>query len=404
MIFRWKAVLMFAFMVILTSGCAGKTEINDLGLVMAVGLDKGKEEGTIQVTAQVARPADARGQTGAPSGQTGEPIWSSTATGDSIFTAIRHLGKHSSRRIYWAHNFVIVINEDLAKEGIADILDFFTRNHQLRMRTLVVVTPDPASKLVSTITGLEVVPGQAIKDLFQYSSITMAAPKTEMIDLQSAYLSDSTHPVLARLSLEEHGISNKKPTAKANIKQIELVGTGVFKNDKLIGTIGPEDTKGLLFFLENVKSGAVAAQCPSNPDKFMTVELRYQKFDATPTYKDNQVGFDVKLKSSVQVVEAGCPFSLKDRQQVKELETQIEENLKGKIEKIVHLAQKEYKVDFLELGKVFNNRFPAEWKKIVPNWEDEFTKAKISVEADVQIKSSVLLYQPTQSGKKNEGY
>ena len=399
-----RNALLVVILISLLSGCAGKTEINDLGIVLAVGLDKGKQEGTIQLTAQIVRPADARGQTGAPSGQTGEPIWSTTATGDSIFSAIRHLGRHSSRRIYWAHNYVIVINEDLAKEGITDIIDFFTRNHQLRMRTLVVVTPDPASKLVSTISSLEVVSGQAINDLFLYSSITNAAPKTEVLDLQSAFLSDSTHPVLARLSLKEHGISTKEPTAKPSIKQIELDGTGVFKNDKLVGTIEPDDTKGLLFFLENVESGEVVAPCPSQPDKSMTVELKYQRFDVTPTYKDKQVGFDVGLKSLVQLVEAGCPFSVKDQQQVKELEKEIEKNLKDKIENVVNLAQEEYKVDFLGLGKVFNNRYPAEWKDLVHNWEAEFTEATVNVQVDVQIKSSVLLYKPTQSGKENEGY
>lgn len=404
MIHRWKAVFIVSFLMILMSGCSGKTEINDLGLVMAVGLDKGTKEGTLQLTAQIVRPADARGQTGAPSGQTGESIWSTTATGDSIFSAIRHLGRHSSRRIYWAHNYIIVINEELAKEGIAEIIDFFSRNHQLRMRTLVAVTPDAASELVSTITSLEVVPGQAIDDLFLYSSITAAAPKTEMIDLQSAYLSDSTHPVLARLSLQKHGIKNKEPTANPTINQIELDGTGIFKDDKLLGTIGADDTKGYLFFRENVDSGAVVAQCPSNPDESMAVELKHQSFNVTPKYKDDQVSFDVELKSYVQLVEAGCPFSIKNQQQVQQLEEQLEESLKGKLERVVKLAQEEYKVDFLQLGRVFNNRYPAEWRKIGPNWEEEFTKAKVNVQVDIEIKSSVLLYQPTKSGKKNEGY
>lgn len=398
-----KFLLTISSLVILLAGCTGKTEINNLGLVMAVGLDKGDEEGTIQITAQIVRPADSRGQTGAPSGQTGEPIWSTTATGDSIFSAIRHLGRHSSRRIYWAHNYIVVINEELAKEGIADIIDFFTRNHQLRMRTLVAVTPDPASELVSTITGIEVVPGQAIDDIFLYNTITSAAPKTEMIDLQKAYLSESTQPVLARLSLNEHGISNKEPSDKPTIKQIELDGTGVFKNDKLIGTISADDTMGLMFFLENVKSSAVVTNCTDNPKETMTVEIKNENFEVTPTYENNQVGFDVQFKTNVQLVEAGCPFTLEDDQQVKKLEEQLEETIKGKIEKVLQLAQKEYKVDILELGNTFNNRYPAEWKEISQNWDAVFADAKVNTTVDVQITSSALLYRPTQSGKKNEG-
>ena len=399
---KFKFVLTLSILVMVLSGCMGKTEINDLGIVMAVGLDKGEKEGTIQITAQIVRPADARGSTGAPSGQTGEPIWSISASGDSIFDAIRNLGRISSRRIYWAHNFAVVINEDLAKEGINDIIDFFTRNHQLRMQTLVMVTPDPASEVVSTLTGIEVIPGQAINDLFLYNNVTAAAPKTQIIGLQKSYLNESTEAVLARISLAKHGISNKKPTAEPTMNQIELNGTGVFKGDKLIGTVSAEDTMGLLFFLENAKSAAVVTSCPSNKDQNMTIELKTENFQVTPTYKSNQVGFDVNLKSEVQLVEAGCPFSIAREQQVQQIEKQIEANLKGKIEKILQLAQEEYKVDFLELGETFKNRYPAEWKKIVSNWEDEFPEAKTNIKVDVKLTSSALLFLPTKPKNEEE--
>ena len=397
-----KLILILSVLVTLLSGCLGKTEINDLGIVMAVGLDKGKEDGTITVTAQIVRPADARGSTGAPSGQTGEPIWSISASGDSIFEAMRHLGRHSSRRIYWAHNYAVVISEDLAKEGISEIIDFFTRNHQLRMQTLVAVTPDPASEVVSTMTGIEVVPGQAINDLFLFNSLTAAAPQSEIIDLQKTYLNESSQPVLARISLGKHGISNKEPTAEPTMKQIELAGAGVFKNGKLVGTVKPEDTMGLLFFIENAKSAAVVTPCPDNPKQSMSVELKTENFHVTPTYKNNQVGFDTKLKAVVQLVEAGCPFSIADEKQVKQLEKQLEENLKEKIEKIVQLAQKEYKADFLELGETFKNRYPGEWKEIVSKWEDEFSEATLNSKVEVKLTSSALLYLPTKPRNEEE--
>ncbi len=397
-----KLVLTLSVLVIVLSGCLGKTEINDLGIVVAVGLDKGEKEGTIQITAQIVRPADARGSTGAPSGQTGEPIWSITASGDSIFDAIRHLGSSASRRIYWAHNFAVVINEELAKEGINDIIDFFTRNHQLRMQTLVMVTPDPASEVVSTITGIEVIPGQAINDLFLYNNVTASAPQTQIIDLQKSYLNESTQPVLARVSLNKHGISNKKPTAEPTMNQIELDGAGVFKGDKLIGTVSAKDTMGLLFFLENAKSAAVVTSCPANGDQSMTVELKTENFHVTPTYKNNQVGFDVKLKSVVQLIEAGCPFSIDDQKQVQQIEKQLEDKLKGKIEKILQLAQEEYKADFLELGETFKNRYPAEWKDLLSKWEEEFPHAKINTQVDIRLTSSALLYLPTKPKNEEE--
>lgn len=68
------AVLVSCFFV---SGCFGSTDINDLALVMAVGIDKGDQPGTVKVTAQIARPGDVVGKQGhhqpEPESQYGRP-------------------------------------------------------------------------------------------------------------------------------------------------------------------------------------------------------------------------------------------------------------------------------------------------------------------------------------------
>ncbi|HYK72560.1 MAG TPA: Ger(x)C family spore germination protein [Pseudoneobacillus sp.] len=394
----YKKYLLLTIIILLLTSCTGKREINDLALVMAVGLDKGKDGG-VEVTVQVVRPGDARGQTGAPSGNTGDPIWAVSAEGKTIFEAIRNLAEFSTRRVFWAHNYAVVINEDLAKEGIQDIIDFFTRNPELRMRTWVIVTPNEAKQVVSTLTGLEVIPGEAIDKLFRYSSITSAAPKTELLDIQRAFLGESTEPVVARIKLVDRGVSNKKEGQQGAINQIKLSGAGIFKDAKMIGTISAEETKGLLPFIEKVESGVTVLKCPQDESKTISLETKYNKFSVIPSYKNHQPSFHIKMDVETELVESACPFTLKKQREVKELENILEDQLKNEIETIINKAQKEYKVDFLELGNVFNNKFPSEWKKIKDNWNQQFVETKITVDVTAEIKSSVLLYNPTKSGK-----
>jgi spore germination protein KC len=395
-----KKYLIISLLLTLVSlvGCGNKREISELALVMAVGLDKAKDD-KVEVTIQVARPADARGQTGAPSGNTGDPIWAVSAEGATIFEAIRNISTFSTRRVFWAHNFAIVINEDLAKDGIQDILDFFTRNPELRMRTWVIVTPDSAKEVVSTLTGLEVIPGEAIDKLFRYSQITSVSPKSELIDVQSAYLSESTEPVIARVKLVSRGVSNKKPGQSGAIKQIQLSGAGIFKDDKLVGTLSSEQTKGLIPFIEKVESGVIVLKCPRDESKSISIEVKNENFAVIPMYKDNKASFKVNLKMITNVVEADCPFTIKDHQQVNELEKQLSDHVKNNIKEVVNKAQTEFKSDFLELGKVFNNRYPLEWRELKEDWDQHFANAKITVDVKAEIKSPVLLYNPTKSGK-----
>lgn len=392
-------VLLSLILSITLSGCAGKREINELALVMAVGLDKGKD-GKVEVSVQIARPADSRGQTGAPAGNTGDPIWSAKASGDTIFEAIRNLSAFSTRRVFWAHNFIVVINEELAREGISEIIDFFTRNPELRMRTWVVVTPNKASNILSTMTGLEVISGEALDKLFRYTSISTLAPRTQMIDFQAAYLSESTEPVLARVKLIERGVSNKKPGQEGSIKQIELAGAGVFKGDKLIGILNQKETRGLLPFIEKIESGVMAVSCPNEPEDMVSLELKDYKFKVTPSLKNNQPRFHIRFDGIYSMVEAGCPLSLEDVAQMQKLEKQVQNELKGNFNSIISKAQIEYKADILELGKVFHNRYPSEWKQsIKERWEEDFQTAPVTVDVSIKIKDSALLFKPTKEGK-----
>lgn len=394
-----KSILLFIVLLMLT-GCVGKREINDLALVMAVGLDKGEKDGTVKVTAQIARPADARGQTGAPAGQTGESIWTVDAEGETIFEAVRNLSSFSSRRVFWAHNFVIVINEDLAKEGIADIIDFFTRNPELRMRTWVVLTPEKASELVATVTGLEVIPGESIYKLFRYSTISVQAPRSQMLDLQSAFLSESSQPVLARALLKEQEIENKNPEKGSTRKQVVLEGAGIFRDDKLVGTLKPTEARGMLLFREQLDSGVVVVSCPSKPERKVSVELRDQNFKVKPFYKKGKVSFRANLQTFASVVEAGCPLNMDNQEELTKLETSLEKELEKEINDTVNKIQKEYKADALELGKVFHNRFPYEWNTIKGDWQELFQEAEVKITVDAIVNHGSLLFEPTVSGKK----
>jgi spore germination protein KC len=395
-IIRWGIFILFT---VLLTGC-GKRDINELAIVTAVGFDKGDKPGTIRITAQIVRPADARGQTGAPSGGTGEPIYSATAQGESIFSAMRNLARFTSRRIFWAQNFIIVINEDVAKMGVTDILDFFTRNHETRMNTWMVVTPDQAAELVSTVTGLEVVPGEALDKLFRYAEIVSEAPRTNVMRFQEAFLSKNTHPVLAKMRLRKRGISNKKPEQFGSIRQVELSGAAVFNRDKMAGWLSPKKARGLLFFIEKVDSAAMVLPCPDaseDPNKRVSLELKKQKFQVTPFYRNGKPEFDVKLTTHADLVESGCSVSL-EKMQIP-LQAALKKELENEIKAVIRISQKKYKIDFLKLGEVFENRYPGEWKEIQKRWLQEYPLAQINVHVDANVNNPVLLKLPTGSAK-----
>src|SRR5690606_10571449 len=69
----------------------------------------------------------------------GPPATNKSATGRTVSEAQTRLQKMLSRQLFWAQNAVILIGEDLAREGVADVLDFFTRSTQPRLNTALAV-------------------------------------------------------------------------------------------------------------------------------------------------------------------------------------------------------------------------------------------------------------------------
>lgn len=389
-------ILLIVLTVPMLTSCMGLRQINELAMVAAVGLDLGDKPGTIRLSAQIIRPADARGQTGAPSGGTGEPIYSISTEGTSIFDAIRNMGQISSRRVYWAHNFLIVMSEQYARKGIDDMVDFFTRNHELRMNTWVAVSADKPDEVISTVTGLEVVPGEAVDRLFRDHRIPGRAPGTNMMSLEESHLSSSTQSVIARVSLQPRGVSNKKPGEHGSIQQVELKGAAAFKNSKMVGWLTADDARGVLFFLERLNKGIEVISCPDSNANTITLEFNSAKLKVTPSYAQGRPKFTVRLTTSADIVENGCKQSAEHlRKDAGEgLDQELTEILKGVIDK----AQHKYHSDFLKLGDVFRNKYPAEWKKIDGSWDDVFSEAEITVEVQTTVKSGVV--KATKEGIK----
>ncbi|MGG1514106.1 Ger(x)C family spore germination protein [Paenibacillus oryzisoli] len=381
-------VMLAVLQLLLTTSCYGLRQINELALVTAVGLDIGKEPGSVKLSVQIIRPADARGQTGAPAGGTGQPIYSISAEGRSIFEAIRNLGHFTSRRVYWAHNFLIVMQEDYARRGISDMIDFFTRNHELRMNTWVAVTPDSPDEVISTITGLEVVPGEAVDRLFRNVEIVGLAPASNMRSLEEAYMSQSVQPVIAKIRLVPRGISNKKPEEHGSLNQVELAGAAVFQKDKMAGWLSFKETRGLMYFLQNLRSADEVVDCPNSKDNFVTVEFKQMDFKVAPAYINGLPRFHIRLKNKADVVENNCGRTTAELRQ--EIQEAVDQKVTAEIQSVIAKLQQQYQSDVLKLGDVFRNKFPVEWQRIGADWNAVFAKAETTVEVQTTIKSTVL--------------
>jgi spore germination protein KC len=120
---RIKKAIFCILSIFYLAGCWDIREINEIGFVMAAGVDKAKDSDKFVVTVQLANPKPIAAEKGKAA--QGEPIWVLSAEGRTIFEAVRELSLVSSRRIVWGHNYIVIIGQSLAENNIGPVIDFF---------------------------------------------------------------------------------------------------------------------------------------------------------------------------------------------------------------------------------------------------------------------------------------
>src|SRR5690606_3089106 len=116
---RKQIVLLLIAILFLSSltGCWSRREVADLAIVVGLGIDK-NEEGEYVVSVQVINPSETATSTMGGGYTTAATTYSTS--GKIVFEALRKLSKEAPRKLYLAHLRMIVIGEEVAKEGIYD--------------------------------------------------------------------------------------------------------------------------------------------------------------------------------------------------------------------------------------------------------------------------------------------
>jgi spore germination protein KC len=60
------------------------------------------------------------------------PVEIATVKGVTLFDAARNVIQELDRKSFYAHTNVIVISEEIAREGVLPVLDFFSRGREVR--------------------------------------------------------------------------------------------------------------------------------------------------------------------------------------------------------------------------------------------------------------------------------
>ena len=301
---------------LLLTGCWDRKELNEIGIVAAIAVDKDPETGEYLFTSQVLKPAAESTNTPSPE----NPYLMVSTTGKTIFEAIRKTNQIVDRQGFYAHNKVIVISEELAKEGLLPILDSFQRGKEVRGYVWICIAKDTtARKILETKTvGVSRIPANFLKSLLENTTNQLNSISSNMLEYYKEVLGGGIDPVLGVLLIED-----KKE--RSQDKNVKLTGGAIFKKDKLIDYLNESETRGFRWVTGDIDSGALALPSPLQEDKYATVEILKTNAEIIPEVKGDRISFTIEVTEEGLVTEQQSTGQFKESKQLVDFLQTLEE-------------------------------------------------------------------------------
>ncbi len=310
--------------------------------------------------------------------------------GYSLFDAIRNTLKITSNKLYWGHMEILILSQEVAREGIVGILDFLNRDAEPRLSVdLLVSTENTAEEILNSQSITTEIRSFEINKMLDTEKDLAKTSKVQLYEFINALSAEGISPVLPTVSLVEN---NGKQTTK-------LSGTAVFRQDKLAYVFNEEETEFFLFAIDKIKGGILNIdEGIEKGQTVTTLEIRKNKTKIEPVNTKGKLSIDIDIDTKTVLAELSEANKTYDIKENKNMETEAGKTLQKQVSEFIKGVQKNYGIDILGFGRRVRQEMPDLWRKIGPEWDQTFKNLEVNVRAKVDITNSGLISKPIKIG------
>lgn len=138
-----KKILIILPILFFLTGCSDYKEVNEMAIVSGLGIDYKDDEFVLTLEVLNEKVDKNSGKISA---------YNRTASHSSIALALEKAADLLSHRAYYSHVKLVVISEEVAKNHLQEITDFFIRSTYLRENFNIVITKDLSPEEVFNVT------------------------------------------------------------------------------------------------------------------------------------------------------------------------------------------------------------------------------------------------------------
>ncbi|NLX88225.1 MAG: Ger(x)C family spore germination protein [Syntrophomonadaceae bacterium] len=378
--------LLLSLLSLCLAGCYNRLELDDSVGVTGFGLDVEGEQKVFLV--QVTSPS-------------GKPEGGQTAKVDTLVLkekaagyaqAARQITLSFPRTPVWSLATTILLGEQLAREDLALVMDFVSRNRFIRPNMLLFLTagttPEEVMQLKTppenhSLVALE----KIIRGQQNYAEIYLPVTLREF---RTKYATPGVEPVLPQVRIEEN----------AGEKTLRIHGVAVFRERRLVGELDEIESRGLRFLdAGEMRGGLVTVNLSGNRqsgplEEMVSMEIIHSRARCTPLInEDGSIEMLIDIEADGNLYEQTTTENLQTTENLPRLEqltaAAIKEDAMACIKKAQLLGS-----DIFGWGEIISRKHPAVWRQLEADWPAHFSNLKVRAEARYSIRRAYLLDGP----------
>lgn len=408
---RYQIIAVLLMLTTLCGGCLGSQEIEEVSFVLTIGVDKADEPGMYVFTFRIAMPKSFAGEGG---GDNKEKTKLVSVKAPAINEAVRLLSVAMNRQPELSHASALFVSEDVAKEGIYDLVTLFLRSKVYRNTIVVLVTKEKSKEVMEKNTSpfelfqyrwvdsvrltQKFAGSYAMNDVRQLY-VRTADPQRSIVTAFGSILDKSLDKVgqtpLAAQSAPQYTIDD---FPREGGTELMVVGSAIFYDWKMVGKLNTSEAMGANI-LENGMQTVMTIPDPLADGMNISIGLQMKQPDIEVRMEKGKMSAAVDAKVVCELSDAASGVDYTDPENRKVLEDQISEAVRSSIEAYFKVTQP-LGADCVQLSNHYRYKVGTwqEWAAI--DWPDAYRNADIQVNVTTSMKRAGLLWRYTSRGEK----
>lgn len=307
-------------------GCSGVSGLDEQLIVYGIGVDKSDDmyELTLQaLNTQNTSEADSKDEK--------KSVISISAKAKTLIDAVNRIENQSGKKILYSHAMVLIIGGETAKEGISDVITFFSTNHKLRPTVEVLVSNCTAKDIFAEENGKII----NSEDIFAITNV--GKESNDAIQSSVRYLLSD--------------INNEVKAAKVwyieyDKEKVSCQKIALFKSDKLKDILDEDVSKGVLLIYGKAKNLSDSTKLN---DDTISYRISQSKSNVNVEIKNNKPVFNINLDLNLDL------YGADSINRSAEIKSALENRLTSLTENTINFCIKKYVCDIFNFHRYIMN-------------------------------------------------